>query len=88
MGRFFNDLRAKGPPILQLVRSAGAGIQDFFTPFQNMQNQEGSLAMQIRALTPEQRREYDRLVGMQGFTIQEALKRVTGMSMGGIATLQ
>ena len=88
MGRFFNDLRAKGPPILQFVRSAGAGIQDFFTPFQNMQNQEGSLAMQIRALTPEQRREYDRLVGMQGFTIPEALKRVTGMAMGGIATLQ
>lgn len=87
MGRFFNDLRAKGPPILQFVRSAGAGIQDFFTPFQNMQNQEGSLAMQIRALTPEQRREYDRLVGMQGFTIPEALKRVTGMAMGGIATL-
>ena len=56
--------------------------------FQNMQNQEGSLAMQIRALTPEQRREYDRLVGLQGFTIQEALKRVTGMAMGGIATLQ
>ena len=88
MGRFFNDLRAKGPPILQFVRSAGAGIQDFFTPFQNMQNQEGSLAMQIRALTPEQRREYDRLVGMQGFTIPEALKRVTGMATGGIATLQ
>ena len=88
MGRFFNDLRAKGPPILQFVRSAGAGIQDFFTPFQNMQNQEGSLAMQIRALTPEQRREYDRLVGMQGFTIPEALKRVTGLAMGGIATLQ
>ena len=88
MGRFFNDLRAKGPPILQFVRSAGAGIQDFFTPFQNMQNQEGSLAMQIRALTPEQRREYDRLVGMQGFTIPEALKRVTGMAMGGIATLK
>ena len=88
MGRFFNDLRAKGPPILQFVRSAGAGIQDFFTPFQNMQNQEGSLAMQIRALTPEQRREYDKLVGMQGFTIPEALKRVTGMATGGIATLQ
>ena len=89
MGRFFDDLRVKGTPVVQLIRSAGSGISDFFnTPFQNMQNQEGSLAMQIRALTPEQRREYDRLVGMQGFTIPEALKRVTGMAMGGIATLQ
>ena len=89
MGRFFDDLRVKGTPVVQLIRSAGSGISDFFTtPFQNMQNQEGSLAMQIRALTPEQRREYDRLVGLQGFTIQEALKRVTGMAMGGIATLQ
>ena len=89
IGNFAQAFADKGPPILQLIKSAGAGISDFFTtPFQNMQNQEGSLAMQIRALTPEQRREYDRLVGFQGFTIQDALKQVTGMAMGGIATLQ
>ena len=52
-----------------------------------MQNQEGSLAMQIRALTPEQRREYDRLVGLQVYN-SRSFKRVTGMAMGGIATLQ
>ena len=88
IGNFAQAFADKGPPILQLIRSAGQGISEFVNrPFQNMQNQEGSLAMQIRALTPEQRVEYDRLVGLQGFTIQDALKKVTGMAMGGIATL-
>jgi hypothetical protein len=95
IGNFAQAFADKGPPILQLIKSAGQGISEFVNKpfqnmqnqFQNMQNQEGSLAMQIRALTPEQRVEYDRLVGLQGFTIQDALKKVTGMAMGGIATL-
>tara|TARA_R100000234_G_scaffold106646_1_gene77333 strand:+ start:276 stop:842 length:567 start_codon:yes stop_codon:yes gene_type:complete len=93
IGNFTRSVGSKVSPLsfipgVGLVSNLLQGIGSFNTSFQNMQNQEGSLAMQIRALTPEQRREYDRLVGMQGFTIPEALKRVTGMAMGGIATLQ
>ena len=95
IGNFAQAFADKGPPILQLLRSAGSGISQFVNKpfqnmqnqFQNMQNQEGSLAMQIRALSDEQRRKYNELVGMQGYTIQDALKEVTGMAMGGIATL-
>lgn len=81
VGATGDRLAEVGPPLLQMINF---GIDKL----KNLQTGDGSLAMQIRALTPTQRREYDRLVGMQGFTIQEALKRVTGMDTGGIATLQ
>ena len=81
VGATGDRLAETGPPLLQMINFGIDKLKDF-------QTGDGSLAMQIRALTPTQRREYDRLVGMQGFTIQEALKRVTGMAMGGIATLQ
>lgn len=81
VGATGDRLAETGPPLLQMINFGIDKLKDF-------QTGDGSLAMQIRALTPTQRREYDRLVGMQGFTIQEALKRVTGMATGGIATLQ
>ena len=81
VGATGDRLAEAGPPLLQMINF---GIDKL----KNLQTGDGALAMQIRGLTPTQRREYDRLVGMQGFTIQEALKRVTGMATGGIATLQ
>jgi hypothetical protein len=81
VGATGDRLTEAGPPLLQMINF---GIDKL----KNLQTGDGSLAMQIRGLTPTQRREYDRLVGLQGFTIQEALKRVTGMATGGIATLQ
>jgi|TARA_R100000455_G_scaffold989_1_gene367 hypothetical protein len=81
VGATGDRLAEAGPPLLQMINF---GIDKL----KNLQTGDGALAMQIRGLTPTQRREYDRLVGLQGFTIQEALKRVTGMATGGIATLQ
>ena len=94
LGGPFVDMLGSG---LDFIGSGGVGgrilntIQDKIEQgkgFLDNLNQPGTLGFRVRALTPEQRREYDRLVGQQGFTIPEALERVTGMATGGIATLQ
>jgi hypothetical protein len=102
IGNFAQAFADKGPPILQLLKSAGQGISEFVNrPFQNMQNQNQMAGVErqvgfgsselndFNSLNISQQNTYNMLRG-QGLSHAEAFgqARAQTMAMGGIATLQ
>jgi hypothetical protein len=102
IGNFAQAFADKGPPILQLIRSAGQGISEFVNrPFQNMQNQNQMAGVErqvgfgsselndFNSLNISQQNTYN-MLRSQGLSHAEALgqARAQTMAMGGIATLQ
>jgi hypothetical protein len=102
IGNFAQAFADKGPPILQLIRSAGQGISEFVNrPFQNMQNQNQMAGVErqvgfgsselndFNSLNISQQNTYN-MLRSKGLSHAEALgqARAQTMAMGGIATLQ
>lgn len=104
IGNFAQAFADKGPPILQLIKSAGQGISDFLNrPNTQNQNQMVGVPRQVgfgsqelndfNSLNISQQNTYNMLrksglAHMQAFDQAKNQGRELGMAMGGIATLQ